>query len=299
MTGETIRLSLVVTTLGRLDALRTLLGSLDGQLRDGDDLVLVAQGEVDRVRALAAEFAGVLPITVAESGRGATRGRNAGVESLPGGDTVLAFPNDTSVYPPGTLEAVRREIAAAGAGFLYGRMASHDERGPKSALPDPGTPLDRVNLWTVIEMGLLIRRRLFDEIGGFSLDFGPGQPTPWQAGEAADLLLRALAAHPELAREFRWLPRRIHVGGISTGFGLDGAGRRRKLRSYGRGTAQVLARHPYPWWWRSAYVGAGLVFGLRNPRPIRAADGWWMFLGRLEGSLGTTFGSSDLVSTTR
>ena len=39
---------LVVTTLGRLDALRALLASLDGQLAPDDHIVLVAQGNLDR-----------------------------------------------------------------------------------------------------------------------------------------------------------------------------------------------------------------------------------------------------------
>lgn len=294
-----MRLALVVTTLGRMDAIRSLLDSLVGQVADGDRIVLVAQRHEAEVEALAAAYADRLPVHVTTSGRGATRGRNAGVAALDAGDAVLLFPNDTTVYPPGTLAAIREAITAAGDGFLAGGLASHDERGPKSDLPAPGTRLDRYNLWTVIEMGMLMRRHVFDGIGGFSLDFGPGQETPWQAGEAADLLLRALAAHPDLAETFVWLPADVHVDGISTGYGLDARARRRKLRSYGRGTAQVFARHPYPWWWRIAYVAAGAAFGLRNPAPVRAIDGWWMLLGRAEGMTGRTLGSAALVSTTR
>lgn len=294
-----MRLALVVTTLGRIQALRALADSLVEQLGRDDRLVLVAQGNVAEVEALASDYAGLLPVQVTTSARGATLGRNTGVAALDGDDAALMFPNDTTVVPAGTLDAVRAMLDAAGDDFLAAGLACHDERGPKSDVPAVGTPLDRFNLWSVIEMGLIIRRGLFDELGGFSLEFGPGQDSPWQAGEVSDLLLRALAHRPELASQFIWLPTSVHVDGISTAFGLDRADRRRKLRTYGRGTAQVFARHPYPWWWRFAYVGAGLLAGVRSPAPVTATDGWWMFIGRLEGMRGRTFGSTSLLSTTR
>jgi len=288
----------VVTTLGRLDPLRALLSSLEDQLRPGDHVVLVAQGAQDDVAALAAEFsARGVPVTATTSARGASLGRNTGVAALPAGDAVVTFPNDNTTYPAGTVTALH--AAVDDPGFLAGGFTSWDERGPKTTLPSAGTPLDKYNVWSVIEMGILIRRSLFDAIGGFDEDMGPGSASPWQVAEGTDLLLRAMAHERRLVDEFRWLPADVHVDGISTGFGLSAAERRRKLRAYGRGTGRAFAVHGYPLWWRLAFTGAGLLYGVRNPRPITVGDGWPMFVGRLEGTLGRTFGQARMVSATR
>lgn len=296
--GTGPRLAFIVTTLGRLDALRALLVSLEPQLLPEDRVVMVAQREAEAVSALAREFAerGV-PVVATSSERGATLGRNTGVACLPSGEYILTFPNDNTTYPQGTLDALRAAVASDE--FSAGGFSSWDERGPKTAMPTSGTALDRYNVWTVIEMGILMRRSLFDRLGGFDLSLGPGSATPWQVGEGTDLLLRALANAPQLAESFVWVPPEVHVDGISTGFGLTPHERRRKMRAYGRGTARVLAIHRYPWWWRLAFTGAGLLYGVRNPAPITLSDGWPMFLGRLEGMIGVTLGQRRMVSTTR
>src|SRR3546814_16275849 len=105
-------------------------------------------------------------------------------------------------------------------------------------------------------MGILMRRSLFDAIGGFDERIGPGSATPWQVAEGTDLLLRALRERPDLATRFVWLPPEVHVDGISTGFGLTTAERRRKLRAYGRGTGPALWLPRHPWWRRLALTEA-------------------------------------------
>ncbi|MRX42892.1 glycosyltransferase family 2 protein [Agromyces kandeliae] len=291
-----MELGLVVSTLGRVEPLQRLLDSLSGRLASGDELVVVAQRNLAEVTALVERFdAGRGRAVVTTSDPGAARGRNHGVASLVGDDPLLVFPNDTTWFPAGSLEALR----ALPAETRLAAMTVVDEHGPKFVLPSAGTPFDRWNAWNVIEMGLLLRRSLFDAVGGFDPSLGTGAPTPWQAGEATDLLLRIDDRLPWETAQIRWLPPSVAVGGIADAHGLERAERRRKLRAYGRGLGLVVTRWRYPWPWRAAFVGGGLAFGLRHGGEYGALDGWWVFVGRLEGALGRTFGGSAAVQAVR
>lgn len=285
--GSIVNLGLVVSTLGRIDPLRRLLDSLDGQLLPGDRVVIVAQARLTEVEALALDYAQRgLDVIVTTSARGASIGRNTGVEALGEGERLLSFPNDTTWYPPGALDAIRERADDVEAGALTVR----DEHGPKFALPDAGTALDRWNVWSVIEMGIVMRKSTFEELGGFDPSIGTGAASPWQAGEGTDLLLRLRSSDPALASRFVWLPPEIWIGGVADAHGLPRTARRHKLRAYGRGLGRIVTRWRYPAWWRFAFVGGGLAFGLRHRPDYELLDGWWVFLGRLEGAMGRALG---------
>lgn len=296
MSAARARLALVVTTLGRVELLDRLMSSLRGQLVEGDAVVVVAQGNLAAVRRLATSYAD-LPIVVTTSDRGAALGRNVGVGLLPDGEYVLQFPNDSTWFPSGLLALIRSTVGCAE--FRIGGMTVFDDIGPKYLLPARGTPLDRVNVWRVIEVGLLIRRADFEDLNGFDASIGSGAPTPWQSGEVTDLLLRALDRWPELGRQFAWLPPYVAVGGVREGFGLSKHERRNKLRAYGRGLGLLARRHHYPVAWKLKRLLGGAAVGLLRPREYRPLDGLWAFAGRLEGMLGTTIGGSTQHAVSR
>ncbi len=279
-------IALVVTTLGRESGLRRLLESVNGRMRRSDRIVIVAQRNVASVRVLAAGFNDVgCEITVITSPRGASTGRNAGVAVLPTHtDFLLNFPNDTTWFEPTTVTQLRRLPDT----FQAGALTVVDENGPKFNLPLAKTPLTKSTVWNVIEMGLLIRRTVFDALGGFDPGIGTGATTPWQSGEATDLLLKLVHSHR--VPDFSWQPAELSVGGIADASGLSAMERRHKLRGYGRGLGRLVTRWKYPLWWRLAFLGGGLFFGLRNQATNTPLDGWWVFLGRFEGMLGHTLG---------
>ncbi|WP_409047311.1 glycosyltransferase family 2 protein [Microbacterium sp. HA-8] len=282
-------ITMVVTTLGRIDYLERLIRSLIPQLSERDTLVIVAQANVAQTRALAERHRSALSarLIVGESARGASRGRNVGVGlSQTRHDDLLLFPNDTSWFPAGSVASIR-----SGIGDASGCVTVRAPEGDRFSLPAPGTPLDRRNVWQVIEMGLAIRRSAFVGLGGFDEALGTGAPTPWQAGEVTDLLLRWLATSPESARRFVWLPpHSAWIGGIAEGEGLSSREARWKLRAYGRGIARVYRRHRYPLLLQLAHIAAGAIIGLRRHSEYPLVAGVPAFLGRLEGFCGTTLG---------
>lgn len=279
------RLAFVITTLGRVAPLGRLLDTLAPQLAAGDQVVVVAQDHIAEVQQLVAERqpVGAGTLAVVTSDRGAARGRNVGVEHVEG-DPVLQFPNDTSEAPEGFVAALRGLAPRLGVGAITFR----DEHGPKFVLPAPGTPLDRWNVWNVMEAGVLVRRSVFLQAGGFDPDIGSGAATPWQAGEVTDFLLRAMDRG--LTGDFVWAPADIAITGVGEATGLSPAEHRRKVRAYSRGTSRILGRWSYPLWWRLAFIAAGLLIGVRHDATHRPEDGWWAFLGRLEGFLGRVLG---------
>lgn len=276
------RLSIVITTLGRLDALQKNFDSVAGQLEPGDELVVVAQRNAAEVDQLARAVVTKGTVISTTSERGACLGRNTGVAASSSGE-VLLFPNDTTWFPAGSIAAIR--TAAAEHRVLA--YTVRDDAGAKFNFEPKISVITYRNAWEVIEPGMAMHRSDFEAIGGFNTDFGPGAPTPYQAGEGADLLFRWRDRFP--AAEARWQPD-IMVGGVTDSAGLSGTERRRKLRAYGRGCGHIMSLHKNPLWFRTAYIVAGLALPLLRRGQYGPLDGFPTALGRFEGVTGIMFG---------
>ncbi|KUI43261.1 glycosyltransferase [Mycobacterium sp. IS-1590] len=270
-----------VTTVGRWDDLRNLLGDLAGQSLPPRAVAIAhhdegAAGELDE---LVQSFAGRLVIATVVSPRGISNGRNAAAGLL--GDDIdwLYFPNDTSRIDGDFLERVAQRLTPATT-VCAAKLV--DREGARNTLPPAGSQLSRRNVWGAIEPATLFKRRDFIEVGGFDPDIGSGARTPWQAGEGTDLLLRMSTLD---GFSIEWLPD-IVVRAQTEFSHLTPHERRRKIRNYGRGTGYIYRRWKYPAWQRFRHVFGALLAPLRKRGKYHWQDGLALAIGRAEGVVG-------------
>jgi GT2 family glycosyltransferase len=259
----TVRLSLVVTTIGRVPEFVRLVRSVAGADRAPEiEIVVVDQSPDRRCIAALEEFGPAFPWQATTSGRGASRGRNAGIP-LARGD-VLAFPNDNTWYDAGTAAAViegfDRDPGLAG---LSARLVTPDGRPSQLRWPDTAQEVSRRNFYrTSIMAGLFLRRDLVRDLGGFDEEIGTGSAGWAQSGEESDVVLRALARGARI----RYDPALV-VRQVDTRDDPDPAFVT-KMRGYGAGQgylwrAHSLEKHRLAW-----VVARKLVAA-----PVRAATG--------------------------
>lgn len=276
------RLGVVVTTVGRWEQLDRLIRSVT-ESEQVDALMAVANQSGHKAPSA---LMGARGVRWVDSGGGISRGRNDAMATLDGEADLLAFPNDHSWYPAGTLAAAAARFDATGRpGALAGSLV--EPFGPRVRLPAAGRPLDRWTVWRAIEPAMFVAAGPAQRLR-FREDVGSGSPTPWQAGEGTDLLLRLLeAGHAVLSAPD------LVVRGEGERRSLSSGEWRRKVRSYARGIGYVLRLHRAGPVETAAQVLLPWYRFVRGPNPGRrapAADCLQASIGRFEGRLGRTFG---------
>src|SRR5271157_1281152 len=129
--------SLIVTTIDRVAELERLLTTLDAQSYKDFEVLVVDQNPDDRLVAVVQKHQG-LTIRHLRSGRGLSRGRNAGLRAAKG--DIIAVPDDDCWYPDQLLATVTEWLALHpefDALFTGARTADHKLMAPKWA-PGPG-----------------------------------------------------------------------------------------------------------------------------------------------------------------
>src|ERR1700760_3815566 len=96
--------SLVVTTLGRTSELSTLFRSLRDQTCRDFEVIIADQNQDDRLKAFLEGIDPGFPLKRVQSGGGASRGRNDGIDAASG--SIIGFPDDDCAFPPRLLEQV-------------------------------------------------------------------------------------------------------------------------------------------------------------------------------------------------
>jgi hypothetical protein len=273
---DELRIGVVVTTVGRWAAVERLLASVAGSRHERVSVAVANQsGE-----AVPASLQATGAVFVPSSG-GASVGRNDALRALGGDSDLVAFPNDHSTYAPELLpEVAATWLRYGNPGALIGTLV--EGGAPRMEIPAAGARMNRYTVWRAIEPTMFVAsepaRRL-----GFRPELGTGCPSPWQAGEGTDLLLRIMdEGRPVVCA------RHLRVHGDGERRSLSQEEWQVKLRSYARGCGYVLHLHhagpvesavhlAVPWYRFVRATPAG-----RTP----ARDCWQATLGRFEGRLG-------------
>lgn len=186
-------ISLVVSTLGRVETLERLLMSLLLQSFSGFEVIVVDQNDGGLLDPLMSRFSDDARFRRIRSGRGVSKGRNAGIAAARA--SIVGFPDDDCWYDKDVLRDVMSLFPRYPASpMLIGRTV--DEQGRNSIIP--ALPADKtIGKEDVLFVGnanaVFVRATLFQSIGGFDEKLGPGATTVFQSAEDADLVARAVA----------------------------------------------------------------------------------------------------------
>lgn len=272
-------LGVIVPTVGRWDALKQLLVSLDEAAAPGEALHAVLVDQSSEPVPCLPTMSHLNVQRVVDHGRGASRARNLGLAALPEQVTHVAWPNDHTTYSAASLAALAQHLPHCD--VVVGRLV--EDEVTRYDVAAQVTPLNLDNVWTAIEPVTVTSVRAVRSAGGWNEQLGSGATTPWQSSALADLLLRLRPYTSSVA----WEPD-FSAGGGGFARGAADQALAAKLRAYGRGYGRVLASWDYPWERRLGSIAKPLL----RPRYAIGPDVLSMraraasALGRAEGIAG-------------
>jgi glycosyltransferase involved in cell wall biosynthesis len=191
--------SIVLCSRDRAAQLARALDRLpvDGLRRHGVELVLVDSASQDDTPALMQRRAaalGCVTNVVSVPAPGLGRARNAGIARARG--ELLVFTDDDCYLAPDYLDVLAARFDAARFGYGGGRILRFDPDDADYGVQtrerfEAIAPGVRLPTGRIQGSNMFVHRRVFDRVGGFRDDFGPG--TPFR-GDDVELLARASLA---------------------------------------------------------------------------------------------------------
>ena len=187
------QLTLIVATLGRTEEVAALLHSIPQAARSLVEVVVV-DGNATPLTNVLEPFEQTLALVhVRTFLRNASAARNLGATSAKA--AWLMFPDDDARFACGALESLLGTIGTDTLDLVSGNIV--DDEGTPHLLPWPAAPtpitsktLDR----TLVESSFAIRKTVFEAVGGFDPNFGPGGC--FHSAEGADLVRRLWQIRP-------------------------------------------------------------------------------------------------------
>lgn len=278
---RSVKVSLIVATVGRDVELHRLLTSLAAQTYTDFEVIVVDQNRDGRAQNVLAQFVDRLTMTHLTSALGVSRARNMGIHKASG--EIVGFPDDDCWYPPKLLELLVAGFSTAdGYDGITGRIVNETHAVSGNARFDRRSgPVTLSNLWRrACAATIFFTKDTIEAVGGFDEELGPGAGTPWGGAEDIDYPARAIKAgrtlfydpqicvfHPDLSITAK-------------------ADELKRAYSYGAGIGRVWKKQKFPvriigYYLLRPLVGAciSLVLGRR----MRARYRWAAFQGRLTG----------------
>jgi ADP-heptose:LPS heptosyltransferase len=223
-------------------------------------------------------------------------GRNDGWRLAQG--EVVIFPDDDCWYPRWFLRRGLERLDATKAQLVSGRSVDENGRSINGRFASHAQYITRRSAWTTqAEWVTFFRRDLLQRLGGFDEALGLGGPSPWQAAEGPDLILKALQR-----RYVCYYDPLLY--GFHSEYDLDAPGgmMKKKGRMYGRGMGHVLRRHGFGilslLHWASRPLLTAFVAAVTG-KFHRAVYSLSVSLGRIEGWTGRlcSVGTQDVTHT--
>lgn len=272
-----MKLSAVVSTLGRKNEFTQLFGSLNKQTFRDFEVIIIDQNEDDRLSFLdGTKFSFPLKRVRTPIARGLSIGRNQGLLHCQG--DIVVFPDDDCWYPADLFERAVERVESSGADGVTGRAADETGRSINGRFETSAQTITRKNVWTTqIEWMAFFRRDLLLKIGGYDPSIGVGAASPWQACEGQELVLRALAQGANITFDPTLFGHHESLYSAKPSKQLI-----EKSRKYARGHGRVLKMHDYS--------ALDMAFWVSRPS-LKAAYNLAMFRFKLsEQALSTALG---------
>ena len=232
-------LSLITCTLGRQDKLERLLTSLSLQNPELFELILVDQNPPDFLDKTIAPYLSKFTINHFHTAKGLSLGRNAGINAARG--NFVAFPDDDCWYRPGTIEKVIEFFNNyKNAEFITGR--TFDKNNIQSVSPtfEEEKKITRSNYLSCGNSNAIFAKtEAVRRLNGFDEQLGVGAKTPFQSGEEADLLLRAVDQKMTLIYTPNLI---IHHDQVQK---IDALAYIERAQKYGTGFGALMKKHDF------------------------------------------------------
>lgn len=241
MTEMSMRISLVMATIGRVDTIYRFLESIRHQPTETFELIFVDQNDDDRLIAVAAQARayGMDVSHMRFSRKNLSAARNAGIREAKYG--LIGFPDDDCWYENETLKGVLEQFAAPGVDGVVAKWVEEDLQGIESH-DLSWNAMHRFKGMQPSSITIFLRRDLLLKVGEF--DDLLGVPNWFGSGEETDLILRCLKAGGVI----RYVPEvKVHHAFILSGAARDQDACSR-IRTRARGAGALYAKHSMsPW----------------------------------------------------
>lgn len=186
------RISLVVSTLGRRGALERALESFMRQTMTDFEVIVVDQNREGYLDEIIKRFSKELQILWIRAERGASRGRNIGLQHARA--EIVGFPDDDCWYEPGVCQCVLNYFASMPTlQFLTGRTVDREGNPSVSQFRAKAGAILRREVFVAGNTNtFFLRRDSAFSVGGFDEGIGPAPSDGPQSGEETDLMIRCI-----------------------------------------------------------------------------------------------------------